>query len=297
MTLPSFLRLICLAAIWGGSFLFMRIAAPTFGPAYLIEFRVSFAALALLVIALYLKRTLHFRAHTRHFFILGFLNTALPFVLFAYAAQTLTVSMLAILNATAAIWGALIAFFWHRTPLSVKSLIGMVLGVCGVIILVGWDQTFVSEALIWPVLAGVLAAVSYGVASNYAKNAPQIAAFDNAHGSMWAAVVWLVPLLPFIPMRAVPDSTEISAVIALGVICTGIAYLLYFRLISDVGAASALSVTFLIPLFGIVWGYLVLDEQVGINTLGGMILVLGGTMLVTGFSPATWQAERAARAR
>ncbi|KAF7788416.1 hypothetical protein PRUB_a3071 [Pseudoalteromonas rubra] len=297
MPLTSFLRLICLAAIWGGSFLFMRIAAPTFGPAYLIEFRVSFAALALLVIALYLKQYLHFRAHARHYFILGLLNTALPFVLFAYAAQTLTVSMLAILNATAAIWGALIAFFWHRTPLSIKSVIGMVLGICGVVILVGWDQTLISEKLIWPVLAGVLAAVSYGVASNYAKNAPQIPAFDNAHGSMWAAVVWLLPLLPFIPMRAVPDSTEISAVLALGVICTGIAYLLYFRLISEVGAASALSVTFLIPLFGIIWGYLILDEQVGLNTLGGMVLVLTGTMLVTGFSPATLQAERTARSQ
>ncbi|WP_237113822.1 DMT family transporter [Pseudoalteromonas rubra] len=275
----------------------MRIAAPTFGPAYLIEFRVSFAALALLVIALYLKQYLHFRAHARHYFILGLLNTALPFVLFVYAAQTLTVSMLAILNATAAIWGALIAFFWHRTPLSAKSLIGMVLGVCGVVILVGWDQTLISEKLIWSVLAGVLAAVSYEIASNYAKNAPQIPAFDNAHGSMWAAVVWLLPLLPFVPMRAVPDSTEISAVIALGVICTGIAYLLYFRLISEVGAASALSVTFLIPLFGIIWGYLILDEQVGLNTLGGMVLVLTGTMLVTGFSPATLQAERTTRSQ
>ncbi|ALU43326.1 hypothetical protein AT705_10455 [Pseudoalteromonas rubra] len=295
--MTSFIRLICLAAIWGGSFLFMRIAAPTFGPAYLIEFRVSFAALALLVIALYLKQYLHFRAHARHYFILGLLNTALPFVLFVYAAQTLTVSMLAILNATAAIWGALIAFFWHRTPLSAKSLIGMVLGVCGVVILVGWDQTLISEKLIWSVLAGVLAAVSYEIASNYAKNAPQIPAFDNAHGSMWAAVVWLLPLLPFVPMRAVPDSTEISAVIALGVICTGIAYLLYFRLISEVGAASALSVTFLIPLFGIIWGYLILDEQVGLNTLGGMVLVLTGTMLVTGFSPATLQAERTTRSQ
>ncbi|MCG7536934.1 DMT family transporter [Pseudoalteromonas sp. OOF1S-7] len=293
MPLTSFLRLLCLAAIWGGSFLFMRIAAPTFGPAYLIEFRVSFAALALLMVALYLKQHLQFRLHARHYFILGLLNTALPFVLFAYAAQTLTVSMLAILNATAAIWGGLIAFFWHRSPLSVKSLSGMVLGIGGVVVLVGWDETLVLNKTIWPVLASVLAAVSYGIASNYAKNAPQIAAFDNAHGSMWAAAILLLPLLPFIPMRAVPVNTEISAVIALGVICTGIAYLLYFRLISEVGAVSALSVTFLIPLFGIVWGYLILDEQVGLNTLGGMVLVLTGTMLVTGFSPTTLLAGRA----
>ncbi len=117
MTAVSFFRLLCLAAIWGGgSFLFMRVAANTFGPAYLIEFRVTFAAVALLLIAVYLKKKLTLTAHTKHFFIIGLFNSAVPFLLFAYAAQTLNASTLAILNSTAPpIWGALVGFVWYRS--------------------------------------------------------------------------------------------------------------------------------------------------------------------------------------
>lgn len=140
-----------------------------------------------------------------------------------------------------------------------------------------------------------MASFSYGIATNYTKNAPQVPAFDNAHGSMWAAVIWVLPLLPFLPMRAEPSSFEWSSVIALGVVCTGFAYLLYFRLVSDIGPASALTVTFLVPVFGILWGYLILGEPVGFNTIIGTISVLGGTMLVTGFSPAAMLAKRKQR--
>ncbi len=284
MSTASFLRLICLAAIWGGSFIFMRIAAHTFGPAYLIEFRVGFAAISLLLVSIYLKRRLPFFKHPRHFFTIGLFNTALPFLCFAYAAQTLNASTLAILNSTAAIWGALIGFFWHKTPLTPKALFGMGLGVFGVAVLVGWDAIKIGEQAFLPIVAGISAACCYGIATNYAKTAPQVAAFDNAHGNMWAAVLIVLPLLPLIPMRAAPTSYEMGSVLALGVICTGAAYLLYFKLIEDISPASALSVTFLIPAFGILWGYLILDEPIGLNTVIGTLLVLSGTMLVTGFS-------------
>lgn len=292
MTAASFFRLLCLAAIWGGSFLFMRVAANTFGPAYLIEFRVGFAAIALLLISIYLKKKLSFTAHTTHFFIIGLFNTAAPFLFFAYAAQTLNASTLSILNSTAPIWGALIGFIWYRSPLTKKAILGMVIGIAGVAVLVGWSAVKIGEEAILPIIASLLAACSYGIATNYTKNAPQIPAFNNAHGSMWAAVIWVLPLLPFLPMRAEPTSMEWSSVVALGVVCTGLAYLLYFRLVSEVGPASALSVTFLIPVFGILWGYLILDEPIGFNTIIGTILVLSGTMLVTGFSPAAMLAKR-----
>ncbi|WP_039988517.1 DMT family transporter [Vibrio owensii] len=292
MTAASFFRLLCLAAIWGGSFLFMRVAANTFGPAYLIEFRVGFAAIALLLISIYLKKKLSFTAHTKHFFIIGLFNTAAPFLFFAYAAQTLNASTLSILNSTAPIWGALIGFIWYRSPLTKKAILGMAIGITGVAVLVGWSAVKIGEEAILPIIASLLAACSYGIATNYTKNAPQIPAFNNAHGSMWAAVIWVLPLLPFLPMRAEPTSIEWSSVVALGVVCTGLAYLLYFRLVSEVGPASALSVTFLIPVFGILWGYLILDEPIGFNTIIGTILVLSGTMLVTGFSPAAMLAKR-----
>ncbi|WP_104035201.1 DMT family transporter [Vibrio jasicida] len=296
MTAASFFRLLCLAAIWGGSFLFMRVAANTFGPAYLIEFRVGFAAIALLLISIYLKKKLSFTAHTKHFFIIGLFNSAVPFLLFAYAAQTLNASTLAILNSTAPIWGALIGFVWYRSPLTAKAILGMMIGIGGVAVLVGLDSSIIGREATLPIGASLMASFSYGIATNYTKNAPQVPAFDNAHGSMWAAVIWVLPLLPFLPMRAEPTSIEWSSVVALGVVCTGLAYLLYFRLVSEIGPTSALTVTFLVPVFGILWGYLVLDEPVGFNTIIGTILVLSGTMLVTGFSPATMLAKRKEKA-
>ncbi|WP_261875593.1 DMT family transporter [Vibrio rarus] len=278
------LRLITLAAIWGGSFLFMRISANALGPAYLIEARVLFAALSLLAVATYLKKRLEFARFKQHFFIIGLFNTALPFLLFAYAAQVLPASILSILNSTAAIWGAAISIVCSRTLPTLKVVLGLICGVIGVSILVGFDRGHLASGSEWAIVAGVMAACCYGIASNYAKSAPKVSSFDNAHGSMWAACLIILPLLPFLPIREMPNVQISISVILLGVVCTGLAYLLYFRLIEDIGPPSALSVTFLIPLFGILWGYLFLDEQVGWNTAFGALFVIGGTMLVTGFS-------------
>ncbi|WP_413702239.1 DMT family transporter [Psychromonas sp. KJ10-10] len=152
-------------------------------------------------------------------------------------------------------------------------------------LLVGWQAFEIGSEAIVPILAAVLVAFSYGIATNYAKTAPKVEAYANAHGSMWVAVVIVLPLMVFFPIRETPSVDISIAVILLGVVCTGLAYLLYFRLVADVGPASALSVTFIIPIFGILWGYLFLGEEIGFNTLFGSVLVITGTMLVTGFSP------------
>ncbi|NOH74901.1 DMT family transporter [Vibrio crassostreae] len=275
-----------LAAIWGGSFLFMRIAANPLGPAVLIEARVLCAAVTLLLVSFYLKRKLSFNAHAKHFFILGLFNTALPFLFFAYAAQTLNASTLAILNSTAPIWAAIIGAIWTKTTLEARVLLGLGIGVTGVGVLVGWDAMNIGQEAILPIFAAVMAAFSYGIASNYTKQAPKVEAFNNAHGSMWAAVLIVLPFVFFMPMQEAPNLTITMSVILLGAVCTGLAYLLYFNLVSELGAPSALSVTFIIPVFGILWGNLFLGEAVGINTVAGSILVITGTMLVTGLSPA-----------
>ncbi|WP_390904580.1 DMT family transporter [Vibrio pomeroyi] len=264
----------------------MRIAANPLGPAVLIEARVLCAAITLLLVSFYLKRKLSFNVHAKHFFILGLFNTALPFLFFAYAAQTLNASTLAILNSTAPIWAAIIGAIWTKTALESKVLLGLGIGVTGVCVLVGWDAMNIGQEAIIPIFAAVMAAFSYGIASNYTKTAPKVEAFNNAHGSMWAAVLIVLPFVFFIPMREAPDLTITTSVILLGAVCTGLAYLLYFNLINELGAPSALSVTFLIPVFGILWGNLFLDEAIGINTVVGSILVITGTMLVTGLSPA-----------
>ena len=117
--------------------------------------------------------------------------------------------------------------------------------------------------------------------------------FANAQGSMWAATLLMVPVVPFFPAQAMPGPGIVIAVIALGVVCSGVAYLLYFRLVVELGATSALTVTFLIPVFGVFWGFIFLDEAVGWHTLAGSLLVIAGTMLVTGFKPGKLFAGRA----
>jgi drug/metabolite transporter (DMT)-like permease len=294
MSFASLIQLITLAAIWGGSFIFMRIAATPIGPVALIEGRVLFAAITLLFISWIMKKKLPLRHNTRHFFILGLFNTALPFLLFAYAVQTLNASSLAIINATAPIWGTLIATVVYKNKLTVQVLIGLMLGVIGVMLLVGWEAMNIGKDAILPVIAAVFAAFSYGIATNYAKTAPKVDAYANAHGSMWAAVIIVLPLLLFFPLRESPSSDIGISVLLLGVVCTGLAYLLYFRLVADIGPASTLSVTFLIPIFGILWGNLFLGEQIGFNTLFGSILVITGTMFVTGFTPKVLLKRRVA---
>ncbi len=285
MRWASALCLVSLAAIWGSSFLFIRIGVPVLGPALLMEIRVALAAVFLLLVAGFLKKSLPPILHWRHFLIIGFVNSALPFLLFAYAVQTLTASLLSIINATAPLWGALVGALWYRQPLKRQQMAGLLLGIAGVSVLVGFDSAAQLEGASLALLAGFGAACLYGVASVYTQSAAHVAPFDNAHGSMWAATLLLLPLVPFSPVHTVPDVPILLAVLMLGVLCTGFAYLLYFCLVADVGASAALSVTFLIPVFGIFWGYLFLDEPVGWHTVLGTLLVLLGTALVTGFLP------------
>lgn len=284
MPLASVLRLILLASFWGASFLFMRLTANSLGPAVLIEGRVLAAALCLLLISFFLRRQLRFLSHLKHYFIIGAFNTALPFLMFAYAAQTLNASTLAILNSTAPLFAALIASLWQKERLKVKAGLGLFIGMVGVTVLVGQQALALGEQGLWAIFACLLAAAMYGFSANYTKIAPAVAPFENAHGSMWAAVLIVLPLIPFIPIRD-PITLPISlSVLTLGIVCTGFAYLIYFKLVKDDGPASALSVTFLVPLFGILWGRLFLGEAIGFNTLVGALLVITGTILVTGFS-------------
>ncbi len=279
MDAASITRLFCLAALWGASFLFMRVSVPAFGPVALIMWRVAIAAVFLWLASRLVRQPLRLGHRWKHFLIIGILNSALPFLLFAYAAQTLPASLLAILNATSPLFGAAIGAVWLRTSLTGAVALGLGCGLAGVTVLVGQNLALVGGSEWTAIAAGLLAPLSYSLASLYTRARPGLATpFDNAHGSMWMATLVVLPLFLFAPLRQAPDAADWLAVALLGVLCTGAAYLLYFRLIDDVGATRALSVTFLIPVFGVLWGTLFLDEAIGWHT------VLGGTLILTGIA-------------
>lgn len=286
MNVASFVRLLVLAAIRGGSFIFTRISSPVLGPVILIECRIGLAAIFLMIVAMFLHKPLTIKQHWRHYLTLGIFNGAAPLLLFAFAAQTLTASTLSILNATSPLWGAVIGAVWHRHLPNKRAVLGLLLGTLGVALVVGVNHLTDQHGAGIAIAAVLLAAFSYGIATNYAKVAKSVDSFANAHGSMWAAGLLIAPTVPFASVTMSPGPGIMLAVVALGIICTGVAFLLYFRLIQDIGGTSALTVTFLIPVFGILFGKIFLDEIITPGMIAGSCIILVGTAFVTGFNPA-----------
>jgi drug/metabolite transporter (DMT)-like permease len=280
-----FFQLVLLAAIWGASFLFMRVAVPMIGPTWLLELRLISAALFIFVVSLWIHRSLDVKRYWRHYLFLGFFNTAVPFFAIAWGAQQLPASVLSVINATAPLCGIVVGVVWRRKPVTPRAILGLVCGTAGVAALVGLGQRGFEAAQVTAVLVAMSAPVCYAIASSYAEYAERVPSFANAHGSLWAAVILMAPLMAVAPVPAAWPTTAIVSAVILGVICSGVAYLLYFHLVSTVGAASALTVGYLIPLFGTTWGWMFLGEPIGWHTVAGAVLVLTGVTLVTGTDP------------
>lgn len=277
------LDLLVLAAVWGGSFLFMRIAVPEFGPAALMELRVGLAALVLLPVALARGRLAVLARHWPAILLVGAFNAAVPFLLYAYAAQSLGAGFLSVANASAPVWGAVIGWAWLKDRLPAMRLLGLAFGMVGIVVLV-WDKLDFSDGGTGPaVLAAVCAPVFYGIAANATKRyLSGVDALANATGSMLAASLLLLPLAVW-QWPAEPVSVQAwTATVLLAVMCTGAAYVLFFRLIASVGPTGAVSVTFLVPVFGVLWGMVFLDEMVTLRMLTGAGIILAGTALALG---------------
>ncbi|MCP3665330.1 MAG: DMT family transporter [Gammaproteobacteria bacterium] len=280
------LLLILLAALWGGSFLFMRIAAPVLGPVWLIEFRSLLAGLVLLPIILLQGQLGKLWGNYRGLLVASLLNSALPFCLLAYAATELSAGLTSILNATVPIFSTLFAFLITREQLKVTKVVGVALGFTGVVILMSWRQGDMAPPSILPVVAGLVAAISYVFAANYTRSRlTEIPPLVYVTGSQLGAAILLVPLLPFFIPNQSPDTPVVFSVIGLALLSTSLAFIIYFHLIRQIGPTQTLTVTYLIPLFAIVWGSWLLDEQVTTGMLIGGILVLIGTALANGVRP------------
>jgi drug/metabolite transporter (DMT)-like permease len=279
--------LLLLAAIWGASFLFMRIAAPDFGAFPLVFVRVALAGLLLLPLLFWRRQAGALREHWRDIAVVGVLNSALPFALFTLAALAINAGLSAIFNATTPLWTALVAWWWLRERPQPLRAAGLAVGFVGVLALaVGKASLQPGEHGISPalaILACLLAAAMYGVASNYTRRRlTGVPTLTLAVGSqLSAAVVVALPAWWFWP-AVTPPLRAWWAAVALAVLCSGLAYLLYFRLIARLGPAAASSVTFLIPLFAVAWGAMFLDERPTPAMLGGGAIILLGTALATG---------------
>ena len=281
MRSSDFLRLFGLAAIWGASFLFMRIIAPVLGAFWTAEIRVGLAGLALIAWMLVSNQPIVFRQYWKSFLILGAISTALPAVFYAYAAQHIPAGYSAIMNATSPLWGAVMAAIFLGEQFTLRKMLGMLVGVLGVAMLVRLGPVEWSTELLLALLACSAATICYALAGVYTKKlSVNVNPVLMATASQVGGAIFLLPSLPFSPVPDTVTSTVIFAAAALALLCSAIAYLLYFRLIHDVGPTKALTVTFLIPLFALLWGFLFLNENITLSTLAGCAGVVLATYLV-----------------
>ena len=287
MTRRDGAELLLLGALWGGSFLFMRMGAVEFGPLALVFVRVAGATALLLPLLLMRGEGAALRTHWRPLVVVGIINSVVPFVLFSVAALVLSAALMSVFNATAPIWGAVVAWLWLGERLTASRMLGLAIGIAGVVALSWGKADFkpgahgVSSAL--AVAACITATLFYGVGANhtrkYLKGVPAMAV--AAGSQLVATIVVLMPALMTWPKQT-PSVAAWAGATALALICTGLAYVLYFRLIAHAGATQAVSVTFLIPGFAMLWGWLALAEHPTPTMLLGCAVILLGTALATG---------------
>ncbi|MEL4178940.1 DMT family transporter [Roseateles sp. PN1] len=276
-------ELFALAAIWGASFLFMRLGAHEFGPLVMAALRVTVASLALIPLLAARQGLGELRREWKPLLVIGLLNSAIPFALFSFAALSITAGLSSILNATTPLWGALIAWAWLRQGLSGWRVLGLALGFAGVLFL-AWDKaSFKPGGSGWALAACLLATFCYGLAANFSKRyTVHIQPMAVATGSqVFAALLLAVPALFYWP-EAMPSAKAWMGVLMLGLLCSALAYLLYFRLMSRIGPTNTIAVTFLIPVFAVLWGFLFLGELFTLHMAAGCAIVLLGTALALG---------------
>ncbi len=279
--------LILLSALWGASYLFMRIAGPALGPVVLMAFRVSIAVAILFAYLGILRQWPDFRRYWKPFLLMGILNNAIPFILIANAVIHLNASIAAILNATTPLFTAVVAAWWIKEPLGARKAIGVVLGMAGVAVLVGWSPLPLTSGVIVAALQALLAAFSYGLAAVHARRQFMgVPPLHAAVGQLSGSTAILLPLGVLWLPQTPPDARVALSVVGLAVACTALAYVMYFRLIATTGATAAATVTFLIPFFSVLWGVMFLGEPLSVGMFVGLGAILSSVWLVLAAKPA-----------
>ena len=279
---------VLLAAIWGSSFLFMHIGTLEFGALPTAAVRVAVAALFLLPLV-WLRGLLPVLGKNwKRIFFIGLLNSGIPFACYSFALLSISTGLSSILNATVPMFGALIAWVWLKDKPTGSRMLGLVVGFAGVALL-AWDKASFTPGISggvapgWAVLACLLACICYGISASYTQRyLAGLPPLVTAAGSQIGATLGLaLPALWLWPAR-MPGAGAWLSLLAVGVLCTGIAYILFFRLIEHAGPPRALAVTFVVPVFAVLYGVLFLGETITPWMLGCAGVIVGGTALATG---------------
>jgi len=273
---------VLLSALWGGSFIFIRVAVPDLGPIPLMAGRVSIAAVALGLVAVVLRRRLQLGKYWRGLLVLGSVNAAIPFSFIAAAELHLTASLASILNATVPMFAAVVSAIWLKDRLSGKQVVGLFLGLVGVGVLVGWSPLPLDLRTILSVAAMFGAALCYALGTVYArKNMASAPTFTLAIGQQASAALWLLVPAVWLTPTVTLSADALWALLGLGLLSTALAYLLYFFLLARVGPTKTVSVTYLVPVFGVIWGATFLREPITAGMIAGLAIIAFSLVLVT----------------
>jgi drug/metabolite transporter (DMT)-like permease len=273
--------LLLLGAIWGASYLFIRVAVPAFGPFALVGIRVTLAALVLWIGLRASGRKFSFRPYVGRLLILGAINAAIPFTLISAAEVHITASLAAMLTAITPLWAAVFSAIWLGESLNARRVAGLLLGVVGVSILVGWSPVVLNTSTILAILALIVATCAYGAVGVFTKRQLSgVPAPTLALGQQLGAMVWLfVPAL-WTARDVHPTPGASGALLTLAVVCTAAAYLLFFRLLASVGPTKTTTVTYLVPVFGTAWGAIFLHEPLTAGMFVGLACILSSVVAV-----------------
>ena len=282
MKAGDYARLVALSAIWGASFIFMRVAAPAFGTVLTAEGRLLIAGLVLAAWFHFAGFDAQWRRHWKAYAVIGLVNLALPSLLYAFALSHIPASIGAVLNSTAPMFGALLAAFFLRERFTRRMAAGCAAGVAGVALIVQPGAFADTPMFGYAAGACLLACLCYGYNGVLMrKHAAGVPSRGIAVGGQLAAALMLLPLVPFAPPPGAIGTIETANLLALALLGNALGFVMYFRLVSDVGATRALTVTYLMPFFGLFWGMLFLGESLPASALAGGVLILAGTVLVT----------------
>jgi drug/metabolite transporter (DMT)-like permease len=299
LSIVDFASLLFLGAVWGGAFLFLRIAAPEVGPAWAAEIRLAIGAAVLVAVAGPATFRIA-RGRVTTFLIVGALFSAVPFTLIAIATVTLPAGFAALLNAATPLFTAVIAVAFMGQRISSRVAAGLAVGVMAVVVLVGWSPLEPGATTVLAIVAGLGAPMSYAVAGNFARaRLADVEPLELATGMVTAGAL---VALPVALLSGTPGALRLdgaASLLAVGVLSTAVAWPIFFRVLRHTTPTAASTATFIVPAFAIAWGSIVLAEPVGVGLLVGFGLILVSLMLVLGITPSlrlplTWRTTFAA---